>query len=1431
MSRKSHVKVLVVTVIFIVLSVFIMMPFEFMPKIPSVKATDDLKPTTSTHPAYDGSSASAQAHPNFATTEFTTLEYTYVQFDDGSPYANITRDEGEMSGTFYASVAHRFTFNLTDYSGVTSIRCYWDGYYTFSGAHATLNYHRFEIKNQTSSLWVSSTDVPTTDGAGWEIDIELTSGLDHYTSVTGMLECGIVIAGYASYGSVGYRNIAVGVYSDAMQVTVTSSGAPVCNYYKPDHYAVYDWNISIQFQTNWTDDNGLYNGRFGWNDTGTFTFDGWTDPWTGTPTNGWYNKTKQLPSDLDDGSFIEWKIEVNNTAGEKTNCSDTIFVFEKVPPEFSHDLGLNSYPAKQSGFYYNATDTGGAEAIYVCYLNTTAGGSTWNVSVKAFDLGTFTWTNPFFITTVINDAHWMPSLGYLPSGKLLCAYGYYTPTYYRISTYSIKTESNLATLLGNWGSQIEVPVYWSEQCAYPTIASFDDRTLVFWRAGSSSFNFWEYIKWVESGNMTAYARSWKNTTDDWFHSGDIRPYVQEDKNGYIGISDQEIYLGNFSFEIETRAYIENFDGKVYLQAEWKTEDTTNYPKVKPYTWNGSSWTVGSYVDLTTDYAWYEWNITSIIDTEGKLNDVEIKFYCNTGLDGNSWFYLRQLRIIFEGTGFNPAFWMVKNYPAAGKDAFYLEDLYQDEDGNIALGGYEYFYGSGSKNPLFTYSDDKCETWKYANGTTITNQPIELADLEIAEDEDGELIGGAKVIIDENLDRPYLFRVMVNPYNEDRFESYVQIIEWNSSLGNTGEWNQFNLTLQDGTVFTQSSIDDKYSIIYNKYYKRLCTWQFYDGHMQFFVAVPWNNTIYHPVYTAENGTIAMKTMLIFNAPQAYEAQFYHSKLLLGQWRFGDNNATTEEDKMYGCKFTANFTGYVKVVTWRMCVTKPNTGEMYGQTAIYNSTLHKLGTSQSCKVVAGIWTSRWTPDAMTFSSPPYLIKGESYYLTFQVDITINPDNVIVSHMYNAGATNQSFICDATYGTFPSILDEDDLTRGDQEITIYAAESRVKVGGFGNDPWEPSASNSGVNTTTVDMPCKFYTKWTDNGALVQAQFYWNTSGSMTYNGSMVLSGLEAWSNFTRTLPSDSDIRVEWFIIAQDNSGNWGNTTLQYLITTRNYAPVINELRLSTTTSETNITTIDVFVWYDWEVNVTDDDTLNDIYNLTIRIENDPSNTISQDTPAYNQSKEYWFRYLNASDGWEWYSGSAWTATSDWLDTANCAYPTKTGTNGWYLFRIKLSKVARKSMSWEVSALIYDSADNTATKVFSSITIYAYTELTVITTTHTWTGVAVGATDVLIDEGTITVNVTCNTEFNLQAKGNASYLLSSGEHQIGIGNITIHKDTLESAISLTITYANIGGLTGLNTLAPDTQYTFKLWLTVPDGTIPWEDYEYKCYVQAITS
>ncbi|RLG44284.1 MAG: hypothetical protein DRN81_04840, partial [Thermoproteota archaeon] len=120
------------------------------------------------------------------------------------------------------------------------------------------------------------------------------------------------------------------------------------------------------------------------------------------------------------------------------------------------------------------------------------------------------------------------------------------------------------------------------------------------------------------------------------------------------------------------------------------------------------------------------------------------------------------------------------------------------------------------------------------------------------------------------------------------------------------------------------------------------------------------------------------------------------------------------------------------------------------------------------------------------------------------------------------------------------------------LYAEFGNAFTGEIGAS--KPLLLTKGTNYTNLNTPCKFYAKWRDIDGLSTAKFYWNASGSMQQNGSLSLSGTEAWSNFTRTVPQNVQV-IAWYIVANDTAGNWGNTTVQYLQLSQFYTEVFWE------------------------------------------------------------------------------------------------------------------------------------------------------------------------------------------------------------------------------------------------------------------------------------
>ena len=126
--------------------------------------------------------------------------------------------------------------------------------------------------------------------------------------------------------------------------------------------------------------------------------------------------------------------------------------------------------------------------------------------------------------------------------------------------------------------------------------------------------------------------------------------------------------------------------------------------------------------------------------------------------------------------------------------------------------------------------------------------------------------------------------------------------------------------------------------------------------------------------------------------------------------------------------------------------------------------------------------------------------------------------------------------------------------------------------------------------------------------------------------------------------------------------------------------------------------------------------------------------------------------------------------------------------------------------------------------MTVGFYAEITINTTSHSW-NIFPGQSNILINEGNITITVTANANFTIQVKGSGN--LTCGSYSIPLSNVKVHKDTLASAVSLSTSWQDVPGLVNVAS-GTDITLTFKLWLTVPDGT-PAGEYTYTLYIQVV--
>lgn len=265
---------------------------------------------------------------------------------------------------------------------------------------------------------------------------------------------------------------------------------------------------------------------------------------------------------------------------------------------------------------------------------------------------------------------------------------------------------------------------------------------------------------------------------------------------------------------------------------------------------------------------------------------------------------------------------------------------------------------------------------------------------------------------------------------------------------------------------------------------------------------------------------------------------------------------------------------------------------------------------------------------------------------------------------------------------------------------------------------------------------------------------------------------------------------------------------------------------TSSVNNTEIIVDTEYHINCTVTDNNQLNDLENVTFIIWED---TYADEGSADSNVNHYTFAYLNDTDAWDEIGPDA--GGNSHLISANCSDPADhSQTSGEFKLAFKLHATANHtdSNSWVTKIIANDDQSNGTQQIIVFGVAFAF-DITVDDASHGWTGLTAGQNDIQITnpvDNDIDITITCNDEFDVQAKGDGD--LTSGSNTIGLGNVTIHKDTLGSSISLTTSYADIGGLTAQTGNVEAQGYYFTLWIDVPLGTAD-GSYTYELYVKVV--
>lgn len=263
-------------------------------------------------------------------------------------------------------------------------------------------------------------------------------------------------------------------------------------------------------------------------------------------------------------------------------------------------------------------------------------------------------------------------------------------------------------------------------------------------------------------------------------------------------------------------------------------------------------------------------------------------------------------------------------------------------------------------------------------------------------------------------------------------------------------------------------------------------------------------------------------------------------------------------------------------------------------------------------------------------------------------------------------------------------------------------------------------------------------------------------------------------------------------------------------------------------NNTAIDVNVEYHVNMTISDSNTMADLDNITFYIYED---TNADWDSADSQQYHYTMTWTESTDIW----AEVGPEPPDHIVTANCKdCGTGSGLSQYeFTLAFKLDRVALHldTVTWKINCTVFDDSANVGKDETLVFSVNFYSDIQFTDTTHAWSSLEAGDTDEPLDgDEDIDFNVIANANWDAQAKANQTNLVS-GSDTMGVGNITIHKETLESSVSLTTSYVDIGGLTGqtppTDDDSPVTTYC-KLWIDVP-ATQPAGAYVYDLDLQII--
>jgi len=275
---------------------------------------------------------------------------------------------------------------------------------------------------------------------------------------------------------------------------------------------------------------------------------------------------------------------------------------------------------------------------------------------------------------------------------------------------------------------------------------------------------------------------------------------------------------------------------------------------------------------------------------------------------------------------------------------------------------------------------------------------------------------------------------------------------------------------------------------------------------------------------------------------------------------------------------------------------------------------------------------------------------------------------------------------------------------------------------------------------------------------------------------------------------------------------------VTVGNVPPTLNSMGIYTIGGSSNLSDVNPWVSYVFQVTASDENQLKDIRNVTITL-----SSSSGQVGHFDKTGSYGFQFDNTTGNnlWKELTAGGWSQTLTYLDSAS-TYPTGS-TIGTWKFVLKLYKTAHYEATWTMKGKVTDSAQQTATKS-NGFGVNKYLGFTAPTSVS-WPATNPGTNNRTADSMPANVIITANYVVKVQVKGDGDLQKSPPDGSIPLNCVYVGKTGLTDGVKLTTSYQDL--YTSLS--SPDnTPYPTYWFLTVPLGT-PQGAYSFNFYFEVI--